>query len=88
MIPYEPIQISIKKDINLNKKKKRKNEWKILNRVEKTTIQNEWWETIEDKDHKKKSITKNMNAQKPVSGGHTSLFVGNLDPSVTDVNGW
>ena len=29
-----------------------------------------------------------MNAQKPVSGGHTSLFVGNLDPSVTDVNGW
>ena len=26
-----------------------------------------------------------MNAQKQVSGGHTSLFVGNLDPSVTDV---
>lgn len=27
-----------------------------------------------------------MNAQKPVNGGHTALYVGNLDPSVTDVN--
>lgn len=26
-----------------------------------------------------------MNAQKPVNGGHTALYVGNLDPSVTDV---
>ena len=33
----------------------------------------------------KRSITKTMNAQKQVSGGQTSLYVGNLDPTVSEV---